>query len=28
LTFEWIRIDGELAERWRRIGGHSIFKNP
>ena len=27
-TFEWIRIDGELAVRWRRIGGHRIFKNP
>ena len=27
-TFEWIRIDGELAVRWRRIGGDGIFKNP
>jgi hypothetical protein len=27
-TFEWIRIDAELAVRWRRIGGHSIFRNP
>ena len=27
-TFEWIRIDGRLAVRWRRIGGHRIFKNP
>jgi hypothetical protein len=24
-TFEWIRIDGELALRWRRIGGHRIL---
>ena len=27
-TFEWIQIDGVLAVRWRRIGGHRIFKNP
>jgi hypothetical protein len=27
-TFEWIQIDGELAVRWRRIGGHRVFKNP
>lgn len=27
-TFEWIQIDGGLAVRWRRIGGHRIFKNP
>jgi hypothetical protein len=27
-TFEWIQIDGALAVRWRRIGGHAIFKNP
>ncbi len=27
-TFEWIEIDGELAIRWRRIGGHSIFGRP
>lgn len=27
-TFEWIQIDGELAVRWRRIGGHSIFQDP
>jgi len=24
-TFEWIEVDGELAVRWRRIGGHEIF---
>lgn len=27
-TFEWVQMDGQLAVRWRRIGGHSIFKNP
>jgi len=27
-TFEWIDIDGELAVRWRRIGGHNIFGRP
>lgn len=27
-TFEWIRIDGQLAVRCRRIGGHAVFKNP
>lgn len=27
-TFEWIRIEGELAVRWRRIGGHAILKKP
>jgi hypothetical protein len=27
-TFEWIQIDGQLAVRWRRIGGHAIFKRP
>lgn len=27
-TFEWIEIDGELAIRWRRIGGHDIFGRP
>jgi hypothetical protein len=27
-TFEWTRIDGELAVRWRRIGDHSIFREP
>jgi len=24
-TFEWVEIDGQLAVRWRRIGGHEIF---
>jgi hypothetical protein len=27
-TFEWVRIDGEPAIRWRRVGGHEIFKQP
>ena len=27
-TFEWAQIDGRLGLRWRRIGGHGIFKNP
>jgi hypothetical protein len=27
-TFEWIKIDGEPAIRWRRVGGHEIFRNP
>lgn len=27
-TFEWIEIDGEPAIRWRRVGGHEIFKDP
>ena len=27
-TFEWIRIDGQLAVRWRRIGGHATFGRP
>ncbi len=27
-TFEWVRIDGELAVRWRRIGGHAVFGDP
>jgi hypothetical protein len=27
-TFEWIQIEGQLAVRWRRIGGHAIFKWP
>ena len=25
-TFEWVAIDGERGLRWRRIGGHAIFK--
>ena len=27
-TFEWIQVDDKLALRWRRLGGHRIFKNP
>jgi hypothetical protein len=27
-TFEWVDIDGDPGIRWRRIGGHSIFRNP
>jgi hypothetical protein len=27
-TFEYVEIGGELAIRWRRIGGHEIFKTP
>jgi hypothetical protein len=27
-TFEWTQIEGELAIRWRRIGGHRVFENP
>ena len=27
-TFECTEFDGELAIRWRRIGGHDIFTRP
>jgi len=27
-TFEWMTIDGQLSMRWRRVGGHQIFRNP
>ena len=27
-TFEWIEIEGEPAIRWRRVGGHEIFRDP
>ncbi|MDQ6709441.1 MAG: hypothetical protein M3Z11_02675 [Candidatus Dormibacteraeota bacterium] len=27
-TFEWVTIDEDMAIRWRRIGGHEIFKKP
>jgi hypothetical protein len=27
-TFEWVQIDGALGVRWRRIGGHAIFRRP
>lgn len=25
-TFEWIQLEGDLAVRWRRIGGHEISR--
>lgn len=27
-TFEWIELDGEPGIRWRRVGGHEIFRDP
>lgn len=27
-TFELITVDEELRVRWRRIGGHKIFRRP
>ena len=27
-TFEWVTIDGELVLRWRRVGGHAVFRRP
>jgi hypothetical protein len=27
-TFEYVEIDEELGIRWRRVGGHDIFKTP
>lgn len=27
-TFELITVEGELRCRWRRVGNHSVFKNP
>ena len=27
-TFEWVIVDGERAVRWRRVGGHGIFRTP
>lgn len=27
-TFELVTVDGELRVRWRRVGGHDVFKNP
>ncbi len=27
-TFELVTVDGELYCRWRRVGGHGVFKNP
>lgn len=27
-TFELVKSDGELRVRWRRVGGHRIFRKP
>ena len=27
-TFEWTTVDGNPGIRWRRIGGHAIFRRP
>ena len=27
-TFEWMDLAGEPAVRWRRIGGHEVFREP
>jgi hypothetical protein len=27
-TFQFVDVSGKPAIRWRRIGGHEIFKNP
>jgi hypothetical protein len=27
-TFEWVRIGEARCVRWRRIGGHAIFRKP
>lgn len=27
-TFEWVSAEGEIHIRWRRIGGHQIYRNP
>ena len=27
-TFELISVDGDLRCRWRRVGDHSVFKDP
>ena len=26
--FDLVEINGEIGIRWRRIGGHAIFRNP
>ena len=28
VTFEWTSIDGNPGIRWRRVGGHAIFREP
>lgn len=27
-TFEWTTIQGTVGLRWRRVGGHRIFREP
>ncbi|MGI8726181.1 MAG: hypothetical protein ACR2K6_00680 [Solirubrobacterales bacterium] len=27
-TWEWTKIEGEPAIRWRRVGSHRIFEDP
>ena len=27
-TFEFVQIEGALGIRWRRVGGHAIFRAP
>ncbi|GGH43922.1 hypothetical protein [Microbacterium album] len=27
-TFELVTVDGEVRVRWRRVGGHDVFRNP
>jgi len=27
-TFEFVKIDGKIAIRWRRIGGREVFSRP
>lgn len=27
-TFEFRTVDGEISVLWRRIGDHSIYRNP
>ena len=27
-TWEWVEIDGERGIRWRRVGNHSVFRDP
>lgn len=27
-TFEFVTVDGELRLRWRRVGGHEVFRRP
>ncbi|MDP4013494.1 MAG: hypothetical protein U0990_06075 [Candidatus Nanopelagicales bacterium] len=27
-TFDFIQLEGDLVLRWRRIGGHAIYRKP